>query len=228
MSGKSDWGGVDAFIAARLLGPDPALDATLAANAAAGLPSIDVSRAAGRLLTVLARACGARRILEIGTLGGYSTICLARGLPEEGGRVVTLEAEPRHAEAARANIAAAGLAGRVELRLGRALDTLPTLAGEAPFDLVFIDADKPGYPAYLDWALRLTRPGALIVCDNVVRNGAVADPAATEPGPTTMRRLFDIVAAEPRLVATAIQTVGEKGWDGVLVAVVVEPPRATA
>jgi predicted O-methyltransferase YrrM len=213
---SNDWKRVDAWIAGRLFPPDPALDAALAANAAAGLPAIDVSPAEGCFLHILARAVGARRILEIGTLGGYSTIWLARALPP-GGTVVTLESEPRHAEVARANIARAGLAERVEVRVGRALDTLPELEG--PFDLVFIDADKRSNPDYLAWALQLARPGALVVCDNVVRDGRVAD-ASDNPDLDGIRRFFDMLAAEPRLTGTALQTVGVRGWDGFAVAVV--------
>ena len=179
---KADWQRVDGYLADLLVGDDPALAAALAANAAAGLPAIDVSPLQGKLLHLLARLAGARRILEIGTLGGYSTIWLARALPE-GGRLVTLEAERRHAEVARANIARAGLADRVELIPGPALDTLPTLEG--PFDLVFIDADKRSNPDYLAWALRLSRPGAVIVCDNVIRDGAIS--RRHEPRPRRRR-----------------------------------------
>ncbi|HRO12679.1 O-methyltransferase [Amaricoccus sp.] len=213
----ADWRAVDGYLAGVLLGDDPALAATLAANAAAGLPAIDVSPLQGKLLHILARMAGARRILEIGTLGGYSTIWLARALPE-GGRVVSLEAEARHAEVARANIAKAGLADRVEVVVGPALGSLPTLEG--PFDLVFIDADKRGNPDYLAWALRLSRPGTVIVCDNVVRDGAVADAASRDPGVLGTRRFFEMLAAEPRLTATAVQTVGAKGWDGFAIAIV--------
>jgi predicted O-methyltransferase YrrM len=211
------WADVDAYIAGRLVPPDPALEATLAANAAAGLPSIDVSPTEGQLLHILARVVGARRILEIGTLGGYSTIWLARALPTNG-QVVTLEANPRHAEVARANIAGAGLAERVELRVGRALDTLPGVAG--PFDLVFIDADKASNPDYLAWAMKLARPGTVIVCDNVIRRGTIADAARSDPDIVGTRRFFDMLAAEPRLTATAVQTVGVRGWDGFAVAIV--------
>jgi predicted O-methyltransferase YrrM len=213
----SDWKRVDAYIGERLLPPDPALDAALAANAAAGLPAIDVSPAQGRLLNILVRMVGARRILEIGTLGGYSTICLARALPE-GGRLVTLEAVPKHADVARENIAGAGVADRVELIVGPALETLPRLEG--PFDFVFIDADKESNDAYLGWALELARPGAVIVCDNVVRDGRIADPADDHPAIAGTRRFFDRLGAEPRLTATAVQTVGVKGWDGFAIAIV--------
>ena len=208
---------MDGYLAGLLVGRDAALDAALAANAAAGLPAIDVSALQGKLLHLLARLAGARRILEIGTLGGYSTIWLARALPEDG-QLVTLESERRHADVARANIDRAGLAGRVELILGPALDTLPTLSG--PFDLVFIDADKRSNADYLAWALRLSRPGTVVVCDNVVRDGAIADPDAHDPGVEGMRRLFEMLAAEPRLSATAVQTVGAKGWDGLAIAIV--------
>ena len=212
-----DWTRVDDYVAGLLLPADPALDAALAANAAAGLPAIDVSPLQGQLLTVLATIAGARRILEIGTLGGYSTICLARALPADGA-LVSLEASPHHAEVARRNIAAAGLADRVAVIVGRALESLPTLEG--PFDLVFIDADKGTNADYLGWALRLSRPGTVVVCDNVVRDGRITDATATEPDVTGTRRLFEALAAEPRLTATAIQTVGAKGWDGFAIAVV--------
>lgn len=217
MTAKDAWAEVDAYIVDRLLPADPALDAALAANAAAGLPGIDVSPAQGTLLQILARMAGARAILEIGTLGGYSTIHLARALPD-GGRLVTLESEPRHAEVARANIARAGLADRVEIVVGRAAATLPTLAG--PFDLVFIDADKGSNPLYLEQAIRLSRPGTVIICDNVVREGRVADAASADPAITGTRRFFDALGADARLTATAVQTVGAKGWDGFAIAVV--------
>jgi predicted O-methyltransferase YrrM len=216
---EQDWERVDAYIADRLIPPDEGLDAALAANAAAGLPEIDVSPAQGKLLHILARTVGARRILEIGTLGGYSTIWLARALPDDG-RLVTLEYEFAHAAVARANIARAGLAARVDIRVGAALDTLPGVAPLAPFDFVFIDADKVNNADYLDWALRLTRPGGVIVCDNVVRAGRVADSSSADPAILGSRRFFDRLAAEPRLTATAIQTVGAKGWDGFAMALV--------
>jgi predicted O-methyltransferase YrrM len=213
----SDWKRVDGYLGGLLLPADPALDAALAANAAAGLPSIDVSPLQGKFLHVLARLVGAKRVLEIGTLGGYSTIWLVRALPE-GGRLVSLEAAPAHAEVARANLARAGLAGQAEVIVGPALETLPGLQG--PFDLVFIDADKRGNPDYLTWALRLSRPGTVIVCDNVVRSGAVADAASTDPGVVGTRRFFEMLAGEARLTGTAIQTVGSKGWDGFAIAIV--------
>jgi predicted O-methyltransferase YrrM len=209
------WTSVDRYITDLFAQPDPALDSALAASAEAALPAINVSPNQGKLLQILAQLQGARVILEIGTLGGYSTIWLARALPP-GGRLITLEAEPKHAEVARANITRAGLAGVVELRLGRAQDTLPQLAaeGRGPFDLIFIDADKPGYPAYFTWALKLSRPGSLIIADNVVRKGAVADPESSDPLVQGVRRFYELVAAEPRVSATAVQTVGSKGYDG--------------
>lgn len=211
------WTQVDTYLAERLLPKDPVLHAVLAANAAAGLPSIDVSPLQGQFLSLLARIAQARAILEIGTLGGYSTICLARSLPE-GGRLVTLEADPHHAEVARANLAQAGLGALVELYEGRALDTLPELEG-GPFDFIFIDADKGSNPEYLRWALRLGRPGTVIVCDNIVRQGRVTDAGSTAPDVVGTRKLLDLIGAEPRLTASALQTVGAKGWDGFVVAV---------
>jgi predicted O-methyltransferase YrrM len=216
------WDAVDRWIADRLLPPDPALEAAVAASEAAGLPPIAVAPNQGKFLHLLARLMGARRILEIGTLGGYSTIWLARALPPNG-CLISLEADARHAEIARASIARAGLAGLVEVRVGRALDLLPQLAsaGGGPFDLVFIDADKANNAAYLDWSLRLTRAGSLIVADNVVRDGAVIDPVARSADMRGIRRMFELMAAEPRLSATAIQTVGSKGYDGLAIALVV-------
>lgn len=218
---EEQWAAVDGYFADLLVGDDPALAAALAASEAAGLPPIGVSPTQGKLLGLLARLGGARSILEIGTLGGYSTIWLGRALPADG-RLVTLEAEPRHAEVARANIARAGLAGVVELRVGPALETLPRLAAEGggPFDLVFVDADKPSTPEYVRWALELSRVGGVIVVDNVVRGGAVADTARDDPGVRGVRRALEMMAAEPRLSATAIQTVGAKGYDGFAIALV--------
>jgi predicted O-methyltransferase YrrM len=212
---------VDAWIADRLIGDDPALDKALARNAAEGLPAIDVSAAQGKLLHVFARSIGAWRILEVGTLGGYSTIWLARALPDHG-VLVTLEIDPHHAEVARANLDAAGVGGKVEIRVGPALETLSRMEteSEGPFDLVFIDADKPNNVAYLKAALAIARPGALIIVDNVVREGRVTDASSTDAAILGTRALFDVVAAEPRLTATAIQTVGAKGWDGFMIAVV--------
>jgi len=207
---------VDAYIVERLLPIDPALDAALARNAGEGLPPIDVSAAQGRMLELFARMVGARRILEIGTLGGYSTLWLRRALPADG-QIVTLELEPHHAEVARQNLAGDS---RVDIRVGLATDTLAAMvaAGEGGFDLIFIDADKPNNVAYLHAALALARPGATIIVDNVVREGAVIDPDDPDPRVIGTRALFDAVAAEPRLIATAIQTVGAKHWDGFLLA----------
>ncbi|MGO4869004.1 MAG: O-methyltransferase [Roseiarcus sp.] len=218
---QTQWSAVDAYFVEKIGASDAALEAALAANAAAGLPAIDVSAPQGKLLHLLARLSGARKVLEIGTLGGYSTIWLARAVPADG-VVVTLEAVPAHAEVARANIARAGLADRVDIRVGAALTSLPRIAqeGRGPFDFIFIDADKPNNPEYLAWALRLARPGAAIVCDNVVREGAVVDGAATDASVQGIRRMFDAMAKEPRLSATAIQTVGVKGWDGFAIAMV--------
>lgn len=215
------WSVVDSYIGAHLVGDDPALAAALAHNQASGLPAIDVSAAQGKMLQLYARMIGARRILEVGTLGGYSTIWLGRALPADG-RLVTLELEPHYAEVARTNLARAGLGDRCEVRVGPAVVSLADLidANEAPFDLVFIDADKPSNVAYLKAALRLTRPGSLIVVDNVVREGKILDPDSDDPRVIGTQALFDAVANEPRLDATAIQTVGDKGWDGFLLAVV--------
>jgi predicted O-methyltransferase YrrM len=211
------WSDVDTYLAGLLVGPDPALDAALAANAAAALPAIDVTALQGKLLHLLARATGARRILEVGTLGGYSTIWLARALPPDG-RLVTLEVDPRHAQVARGNLAHAGIDGLVELVEGPALDTLPGLTG--PFDMVFVDADKPSNPAYLEHALRLTRPGSMIVVDNVVRGGRLLDAGSDDPTVRGSRGLVEMLAAEPRVSATVLQTVGAKGHDGFALALV--------
>ncbi|MFD7426321.1 O-methyltransferase [Streptomyces sp. NPDC059818] len=220
---QARWAEVDDYFNALLLGPDDALDAAVEASDRAGLPAIQVAANQGKLLHLLARLQGARTVLEIGTLGGYSTIWLARALPA-GGRVVTLEADPECAEVARRNIERAGLADVVEIRVGPALDTLPELAeqGYGPFDVVFIDADKPSNPDYLAWSLKLTRPGSLIVADNVVRDGEVADAGSQDPKVRGVRRFTELVAAEPTLTATALQTVGSKGYDGLLMALVTE------
>jgi predicted O-methyltransferase YrrM len=222
---QEQWSAVDRYLTDLLVPADPALAAALEASAAAGLPSINVTPNLGKLLQLLAQAHGARTILEIGTLGGYSTIWLARALPADG-RLVTLESDPKHAEIARGNIARAGLADIVELRLGPAQETLPQLLaeGRGPFDLVFIDADKQNYPAYLGWSLKLTRRGSLIIADNVVRKGAVADAASTDPLVQGVRRFLELLAAEPRVSATAVQTVGNKGYDGLAVAQVTADP----
>lgn len=219
------WTAVDRYLADLLLSPDPVLEAALRAGADAGLPPHEVSPTVGKLLQLLAQSLGARTMLEIGTLGGYSTIWLARALPADG-RLITLEAVPEHAAVARTNIARAGLDSLVELRLGRALETLPQLAAErrGPFDLIFIDADKAGNPDYFAWALELSRRGSLIVADNVIRAGAVLDAAAGDPSVQGVRRFLELLAAEPRVSATAIQTVGAKGYDGLAIALVTADP----
>lgn len=209
------WNAVDSYFGGLLAPDDDVLTEALKANAEGGLPAHDVSAVQGQLLALLVQITGARRILEIGTLGGYSTIRIARALPE-GGTVVTIEANADHAAVAQANIERAGLSGRIDLRVGKALDVLPQLAG--PFDLIFIDADKPNNPNYIRWALDLSRPGTVIVGDNVVRGGAVVDKDSTDPNVLGVRGFLDIIAAEPRLTATAVQTVGEKGWDGFVLA----------
>ena len=218
MPSTETWNAVDLFFNDRLIGQDAVLDRVQTACTAAGLPPISVAPNQGRLLNLLASMVGARAILEIGTLGGYSAIWMARALPA-GGRLISLEIDPKHAEVARANLAMAGLADRVEVRLGKAIELLPKVAG--PFDLVFIDADKPSNPDYFAWAMRLVRPGSVIVVDNVVRGGTVADASSTDPTVLGVRRLVEVVAAEKRVVATAIQTVGSKGYDGLLIARVI-------
>ncbi len=215
------WTSVDEYFTAALVMPDEALNAALRDSDAAGLPPINVAPNQGKLLHLMARMSRARSILEIGTLAGYSTIWLARALPDDG-RLVTLEADPRHAEVATANITRVGLADRVEVREGRALHTLPGVQadGLAPFDLVFIDADKPSNPFYVEWALKLTRPGSVIIVDNVVRGGAVIESDSEDDSVRGVQQMNELIAAEPRLTATAIQTVGSKGYDGLLVAMV--------
>jgi len=236
---QARWSAVDRYITDLLVPEDSALKDALRDSAAAGLPPIAVTPNQGKLLELLVRVQNARTILELGTLGGYSTIWLTRGLPP-GGRLVTLEADPRFAEVARANIARAGFGEVVELRVGPALETLPELAAEGagPFDLIFIDADKGNYPGYFEWSLKLSRPGTLIVGDNVVRDGAILDPDAKDPltGDTNLirgvRRFYELLSAEPRVSATAIQTVGGKGYDGFALAIVEgedqPPPPAAA
>jgi predicted O-methyltransferase YrrM len=218
---RAKWSAVDAYIVDKIATSDFALDVALAANAAAGLPPHDVSPPQGKLLYLLARMARARKVLEIGALGGYSTIWLARALPADG-FVVTLEAVAKHAEVARENIRRAGLAGQVRVRVGPALESLPRIAEEGigPFDFIFIDADKPRNADYLGWALRLARPGTVIVCDNVVREGAVLDRTSADPGVQGTRRMFDMIGKDTRLSATAIQTVGAKSWDGFAIAIV--------
>jgi predicted O-methyltransferase YrrM len=215
------WTSVDSYICEHLLTPDPVLDAVLVASDAANLPPIAITPNQGKLLELLARIHRTRTILELGTLGGYSTIWLARALPEDG-RLITLERDPRYAEVARTNIANAGVGDAVEIRVGPALQTLPELhdEGMGPFDMIFIDADKQNYPGYLEWSLKLSRVGTLIIGDNVVRAGAILDSNADDPSfgdggiAAGVRRFYELLAAEPRVSATAIQTVGAKGHDG--------------
>lgn len=218
---ETTWTAVDDYISGKLLKSDPILDETLRHNAEAGLPAIDVAATQGKLLNLFVRMSGARSVLEIGTLGGYSTIWLARALPVDG-RLITLEYEPRHAATAKTNIERAGLAAKVEIRVGAAADTLPKLhaEGAGPFDFIFIDADKPSNPIYLDWALKLSRPGTVVVLDNVIRDGAVIDADNPDPRIIGTRAGFDVFAANPRFDTTAIQTVGAKGYDGFAIALV--------
>jgi predicted O-methyltransferase YrrM len=215
--GPNDWQPVDRLLNQLLLPEDPALTAALADSVAAGLPAIEVSPQSGQLLYLLTRISGARRVLEIGTLGGYSTICLARGVGAEG-RVVTLEYEPRHAEVARTNLDRAGVGERVDIVVGAALDSLPGLSGH--FDLAFIDADKENSSAYLQWAIDLGRPGTVIVVDNVVRQGRIVDPVAGDAQARGVRDMLELMSTHPRLDTAAIQTLGLKGWDGFAVALV--------
>lgn len=219
MSERS-WTAVDEYVESLFERPDPALEGALRDSSAAGLPAISVSPNQGKLLHILARAVGARRILEIGTLGGYSTIWLARALPTHG-RLLTLEVSPRHAKVARANLERAGVSERVEIRLGPAQETLPALVeeGAGPFDLVFIDADKPGYVDYLDWSLRLSRPGTLIIADNVVRGGSVVGGGLDE-NVEAVRRFNQHLADMPGVLGTVLQTVGVKGYDGFAIGLV--------
>jgi len=216
------WTAVDQYITDALIPADPVLDAALKASTDAGLPAINVSPAQGKFLHLLTRIHGARRVLEIGTLGGYSTIWLARGMLPAGGKVVTLEVDPKHGRVARANFKHAGLAKMIEVREGRALDTLPLLAteGRGPFDLIFIDADKVRIPEYFTWALKLSRRGTVIVVDNVIRKGEVTDAQSSDPSVQGVRQLNELLANETRVTATTIQTVGSKGYDGFTLAVV--------
>ncbi len=218
---QDQWTAVDRYITETLVPPDDALDAALQASVDAGLPPIHVAANQGKLLSILAQSIGARAILEIGTLGGYSSIWLARSLPA-GGRLITLEIDPEHARIARDNIARAGLSSVVDIRLGRAVDSLAKLAaeGEGPFDFVFIDADKPSNTDYFNWALKLTRPGSLIIIDNVIRNGAVIDAHSTDAAVQGVRKFNQALKAETRVTATALQTVGSKGYDGFAIALV--------
>lgn len=219
---QEQWTEVDRYITDLFVPPDAALEAALQASVDAGLPAISVAPNQGKMLGLLAQLRGARKILEIGTLGGYSAIWMARALPP-GGRLVTLELDSDHARVARANFARAGLSGVIDLREGPALETLPKLEAEGggPFDMIFIDADKPAYPDYLAWSLKLSRKGTLIIADNIVRNGAVIDPAHDDPRVHGARRFNELLASEPQVSATAIQTVGSKGYDGFAMAVVI-------
>ena len=221
MSDEQKWTEVDHFIADLFVHPDPALDDALKAARDANMPAIEVAPSHGKLLMLLATIRGAQRILEIGTLGGYSTIWMARALPADG-RLISLEASAEHAAIARANIERAGLSDRVEVRVGQALDALPALAAEgaAPFDMVFIDADKENNPAYFEWALKLARPGTIIIVDNVVRYGAITDSATGDPRVKGARNVLELIAGESRVAATAVQTVSIKGHDGFALAVV--------
>jgi predicted O-methyltransferase YrrM len=219
---SDQWLAVDEYINGLVVQPDDHLDNALAATAAAGLPAIAVSPAQGKLLHLIARMIGAQRVLEIGTLGGYSTIWLARALPPAG-RLISLELDPRHAEVARANLAAAGLDGVAEVRVGPALESLPRLAEEArgPFDLIFVDADKANIPEYFEWAIKLARPGGVIVVDNVVRDGRLIDTSGTDPNVVGVRRLHELIPTlGDQVSATTIQTVGSKGYDGFTLAIV--------
>jgi len=216
------WAAVDHYVCDALIPSDPVLEAALKASTDAGLPAINVSPAQGKFLHLLTRIHATRTILEIGTLGGYSTIWLARGMLPAGGKVVTLELDPKHAAVARANFERAGLARMIELRVGAALEALPQLVreGRGPFDLIFIDADKASIPEYFTWALKLSRKGTVIIVDNVVRKGAVADATSTDPSILGVRRLNAMLATEARVSATTLQTVGSKGYDGFTLAVV--------
>ena len=211
---------MDAYLTDLLIGHDPDLEQAVADQQDAGLPAIEVAPVNGKLLNLMARISGARRVLEVGTLAAYSTIWLARGIPGDG-RVVTIEAEPRNAELARANLERAGVGDKVEIRLGRGADVLPTLAGDEPFDLVFIDADKESNTIYLDWAARLGRPGTVVMVDNTVRGGEVANPATENPQIIGVQRGLEMLGRDPRFDATAIQTLDAKGYDGIAIALVV-------
>ena len=213
------WSQVDEYFGDKLLAGDKALDAALKDSEAAGLPAISVTAVQGHFLQMLAEMIGARAVLEIGTLGGYSTIWFARALPPDG-HIITLEVDPSHADVARKNFARAGLQKMIELRLGPALDTLPLLVAEqsGPFDLIFIDADKPNIPAYFDWAMKLSRPGTVIIVDNVVRDGGVVDAKSKDPSIQGVRRFIDQLGSDKRVTATAMQTVGSKGYDGFAIA----------
>ena len=223
---QEQWTAVDNYIANLFLEADPVLEEALASSEAAGLPAISVSPTQGKLLYLLAKVQGARRILEIGTLGGYSTIWMSRALPPDG-RLISLELDPKHAEVARANIARAGLSSLIEIKLGRAIDSLQQLVAEggSPFDLIFIDADKQGYSEYLKWSLKLARPGTLIIADNVVRKGEVVNPSSTDANVQGIRRFNETLAAQKGVTTTEIQTVGSKGYDGLAFILVTDPAK---
>mgnify|MGYP003365578386 CR=1 FL=1 len=214
------WAEVDSYLVSHLVDDDPVLQQVLNNNHQAGLPAHDVAPNQGKLLALFVQITGAQKVLEIGTLGAYSTIWLARALPVSG-KVVTLEADPHHARVAQTNIDLAGLQDKITLHTGLASETLPMLTAEAPFDLIFIDADKPSNPLYLEWALKLSKPGTLIIGDNVVRDGAVVDAHSDDARVQGVRRFIEMIEYEPRLSATALQTVGSKGWDGFVLARVV-------
>lgn len=220
---QEQWDSVDGYFVETLLPADPVLDAALQATTDANMPMINVAPNQGKLLYILARSHGVRSILEVGTLAGYSTIWLARALPADG-KLITLELDPAHAAVAKSNIERAGLADKVEIQVGTAIESLPKLVGNAaaPFDLVFIDADKVSTPAYLEWALKLTKPGSLIIIDNVVRKGAVADPSSEDVNVQGIQRALAAIGSNPKLIATAVQTVGSKGYDGFAIAIVTE------
>jgi predicted O-methyltransferase YrrM len=220
------WIDVDRYFSGQLHLSDPVLDAAMQANAAAELPAIDVAPNQGKFLNLLARLTHSKKILEVGTLGGYSTIWLARALPP-GGRLISLEFSPKHADVAASNIQRAGLSDRVEIRVGAALDSLPRIEkeGVAPFDFIFIDADKPNNPGYLEWAVKLSRPGTLIIIDNVVRDGAISDSASTDPTILGTRKMFDLMSRDACLSSTALQTVGSKGYDGFALAIVTDQQK---
>jgi predicted O-methyltransferase YrrM len=223
---QDQWTAVDRYFTEQLHLSDAALEAVMQANSAAALPAIDVAPNQGKLLHLLVRLTHTMKILEIGTLGGYSTIWLARALPP-GGRLISLEFSPRHADIARSNIQRAGLSDRVEIRVGPALESLPVVEKEGlgPFDFIFIDADKPNNPGYLEWAIHLSRPGALIIVDNVVRDGAIVDASSTDPTTQGTRRMFEMMSLDSRLSSTALQTVGSKGYDGFAMAMVTDQQK---
>lgn len=223
---QKQWSNVDDYLVRSLIPNDPVFEKILANNKAAGLPAHDVAPNQGRFLELLVQITGAKNVLEIGTLGAYSSVWMARAL-SAGGKLVTLEADSHHAEVAKKNIRLAELEEVIEMLVGPAIDTLPRLADRAPFDLIFIDADKPSNPVYLQWALKFSRPGTLIVGDNVVRDGAVTDPKNDDPRVKGVRKFIELLGENPRLTVTALQTVGSKGWDGFTIARVNDYPPST-